>query len=305
MLAPALAGPGICSRRSVIGDSDTGAEDRLGRDLVSHSQARTERPGVVLGKLAVAGRLVDNSTGMATRGRIRQCGRQGRHAAVLLARIGVVVITQSVVQRQPPRDLPGILRIEAPELLPGLQVHRRIDGSVVHQSQQETGVGEAHGSDAQRRRLHRSASRRRAIRKLRRLIRREDKSSVRRRQTVERITKRAQLAAEFIGMVAFHPGQRGLVGGRELIGRRLDPLYPAEGPGPILAVPPVEALVRPPAMESACPDWACPAARCCSDRNWWSGNDHRADTGGSRPRRATASSGRECNRNSNASSSIC
>src|SRR5436190_15323453 len=139
---------------------------------------------------------------MSAGGRICHRQRRGRHAAVLLTWVGGVVVTESVVESKLPRDFPSILRIEAPELLPGFQVHGRIDGSVVHESQQETGVGETHGSDAQRRRLHSSASRRsRAIGKLRRLIRREGVTSVRRRQTVKWITKRPQLAAELIGVV--------------------------------------------------------------------------------------------------------
>ena len=149
---------------------------------------------------------------MSSRSRIRQCRRQGRQAAVLLFGSGVVVVTQAVSESQLTGDLPGILSEQGDEMLSGAQVRGRIHRTAVHQTQQETGVGESHRLAANGRRLGVQ---------LRGLIGGESERAVRGGQRQQRVTEYAHFAAEFEGVVALDPGEGRLEGRRHLIRDRL------------------------------------------------------------------------------------
>src|SRR5262249_23686741 len=98
-----------------------------------------------MGEIAIAIRFILHCAGMASGSGVGQKRREIPHASVLLMKIGRVIVAQAVVERYFARDLPRILRVEAPLLLSDASMRAGLDVAAVHQAEQEAGIGESDG----------------------------------------------------------------------------------------------------------------------------------------------------------------
>src|SRR5262249_22197291 len=90
---------------------------------------------------AVADGLISDGARMASGRWVRQVGREIRRSAVLLFEVGRIIVAYPKIQREPPRYLPTVLRIETPLLFSISHGGVGVNADRIHGAQQETGVG--------------------------------------------------------------------------------------------------------------------------------------------------------------------
>src|SRR5207249_4261147 len=98
------------------------SQHSLGRDLIRDAEPWTECPRIVLRKCAITLSrtiaLENDSTRQTARRGIRSRGADAEHVAAVLFQVSLIVVAQTVIQRQFAADFPVVLKEECPRMIP-------------------------------------------------------------------------------------------------------------------------------------------------------------------------------------------
>src|SRR5208283_5174408 len=122
-------------RKGRVGHAEPTPEDGLRIDLISNAETRPDRIGISIGEQAVAApgpvALIFDAARKVVDHRIRGRWPELGPAVVNFVAPALHVPAQTVVERQPVGDFPGVLKKEAPSWPAKLRILRTVDIRVI------------------------------------------------------------------------------------------------------------------------------------------------------------------------------